>query len=1000
MKHLFPRCCALLLVLVLLTASVPVCFADSEAFGVLVHQSDTPLQEGGLYTETVYLSSAGNPRREYYFTYTPGGAAVPQVVYGDSVSGRLTAAAAAGQLEAQGFRVLGGINGDFFVSSGNPIGLMVSGGALLSSDATLPAIGFRADGTAVMGSPALTMTLTGSGGTIPLAGFNKVRTADEGVFAFTYDFNAKHTTGTVEAGQEVLLEPLDWSAIPSIGQSMEYRVVSSAAASATGIAPGQLALSIKNKAPAEQLAPVLALQAGDILTLTITSADPVWADVQTAIGGLHTLVRDGQALSGFEAGGSPRTALGLRANGEVLLYTLDGRRNGHSVGCTLDTLAQRMAELGCVSAICLDGGGSTTAVATLPDRLSAALINRPSDGSQRLVSNLLFLTGSNAPTGRVGGVYFQDPGGYILTGASVNLTAGLYDTSYIPMNGAVEGFTVSAGQIAENSFTAPDRVGQVTLTAHGSGFSASRILTALAEPEQMTLSANGAALSSLTLKPGDQVQLTAAAQYKTMNVLCANRDFIWHLSPELGTVDENGLLTASQNPGSGTLTVSRGRVSVSIPMTITTLPLVTQETFDGDVSRYYGYGVTLAQDTGTVRYGSASLRVEYQQDSAGAALYTGWTIPAKYDRLVLSVYGDGSGNQVSFFDDKGATTPAFTLDFTGWRQFSLPVPPEAGTINALVISGQQSAGTIWLDQAVSSYGDMLDSEAPVITGTVSGGESVQPDQTEPPARTGLTFSAVVTDALDGSLDRGNLRLELDGQALDFQYSGGSLSAEIPAAAAGRRLTLTAWDNSGNRARQSWDLPGDGTVSAGFTDLGTGEGIHWAAGYINYLFGRGVVTGYDGENETVEARPNKELTRAEFAVMLYRWMGLREEDYARTELPFTDLEKLQDWVLPAARAMYALGIIQGNDDGQGGVTFDPGRTLTRAQAVTMLGRIQEKGYPAASLDAFTDSADVPDWAAAYLETMVAQGILEGTDEALLPNRTMTRAQAAKLLWALS
>ena len=125
MKHLFPRCCALLLVLVLLTASVPVCFADSEAFGVLVHQSDTPLQEGGLYTETVYLSSAGNPRREYYFTYTPGGAAVPQVVYGDSVSGRLTAAAAAGQLEAQGFRVLGGINGDFFVSSGNPIGLMV-----------------------------------------------------------------------------------------------------------------------------------------------------------------------------------------------------------------------------------------------------------------------------------------------------------------------------------------------------------------------------------------------------------------------------------------------------------------------------------------------------------------------------------------------------------------------------------------------------------------------------------------------------------------------------------------------------------------------------------------------------------------------------------------------------------------------------------------------------------------------------------------------------------
>ena len=162
MKQLCPRLCALALVLTLLTAAVPVCRADSDAFGVLVHQTDTPLQEGAVYTETVYLSDADNPRREYYFTYTPGGAVTPQVVYGDSVSGRLTAGAAAGELESRGLRSLGGVNGDFFVSSGNPIGLMVSGGKLLSSDATLPALGFTADGTAVMGSPALTMTLTRS----------------------------------------------------------------------------------------------------------------------------------------------------------------------------------------------------------------------------------------------------------------------------------------------------------------------------------------------------------------------------------------------------------------------------------------------------------------------------------------------------------------------------------------------------------------------------------------------------------------------------------------------------------------------------------------------------------------------------------------------------------------------------------------------------------------------------------------------------------------------
>ena len=53
-------------------------------------------------------------------------------------------------LEAQGYRVIGGINGDYFdIPNGLPIGLVVSKGELKSTDAGLYAIGFRADGSAM-----------------------------------------------------------------------------------------------------------------------------------------------------------------------------------------------------------------------------------------------------------------------------------------------------------------------------------------------------------------------------------------------------------------------------------------------------------------------------------------------------------------------------------------------------------------------------------------------------------------------------------------------------------------------------------------------------------------------------------------------------------------------------------------------------------------------------------------------------------------------------------
>lgn len=114
--------------------------------------------------------------------------------------------------------------------------------------------------------------------------------------------------------------------------------------------------------------------------------------VQGATGGGPMLVTDGNILTlesaaeesvgeSFVTSSHPRTAVGQKANGELVFVTVDGRQGGRSVGINLFDLAKYMKSLGCVNAMNLDGGGSTTMV------VRGEVINFPStNGAMRPVS--------------------------------------------------------------------------------------------------------------------------------------------------------------------------------------------------------------------------------------------------------------------------------------------------------------------------------------------------------------------------------------------------------------------------------------------------------------------------------------------------------------------------------------------------------------------------------------------------------------------------------------
>ena len=271
----------------------------------------------------------------------------------------------------------------------------------------------------------------------------------------------------------------------------------------------------------------------------------------------------------------------------------------------------------------------------------------------------------------------------------------------------------------------------------------------------------------------------------------------------------------------------------------------------------------------------------------------------------------------------------------------------------------------------------MDTEAPSVTLSASG----------------TTLTATVTDAVDGVLPQSSITVTWDGADQTFTYnaSTGALSTSLVSDGKPHRITVTARDASGNIGRASYDVP----VSTDWTPSFTDTQDYWAATFVAFLYNAGITTGYaDGT-----FRPNQNITRAQFAAMLYRYLGLNEADYANVTLPFADAGSIADYALPAVKALYSEGIINGSTGADGKLYFNPNNSLTRAQAAAMIGRTQEKGYATVELT-FTDAGSIPSYATYYIQTMVAQGVISGyTDGAFRPNANITRGQMAKILYNL-
>ena len=147
--------------------------------------------------------------------------------------------------------------------------------------------------------------------------------------------------------------------------------------------------------------------------------------IKEAVGGGAYLVKDGKiyitSTTNYYNSRASRTCVGITEDGQVVMMVLDGRQAPFSAGGSSIEIAQIMLEAGCVTAINLDGGGSTTFAAKQEGENEISIVNRPSDGFERRVSSSLLVVSKAGESSEFDHVSLSADYTYLTEGASLQI---------------------------------------------------------------------------------------------------------------------------------------------------------------------------------------------------------------------------------------------------------------------------------------------------------------------------------------------------------------------------------------------------------------------------------------------------------------------------------------------------------------------------------------------------------------------------------------------------
>lgn len=173
--------------------------------------------------------------------------------------------------------------------------------------------------------------------------------------------------------------------------------------------------------------------------------------------------------------------------------------------------------------------------------------------------------------------------------------------------------------------------------------------------------------------------------------------------------------------------------------------------------------------------------------------------------------------------------------------------------------------------------------------------------------------------------------------------------------------------------------GTDVVNVALTDI-TG---HWAQSTISQMVAKGVAKGYpDGT-----FRPNNNITRAEFAVMLVRAFQLEAKEGKVFE------DTANHW----AKQDIATAVSYGIANGYNATTFGPNDLITREQMAAMVVKAAKLTSVTEEIS-FADKLSISAWAKESIATATKYGIMKGyLDNTVRPKANATRAEAVTVIF---
>lgn len=380
------------------------CFAGSYTTIVVNKKEEAALSRaGGVFAEyTGGYSKDGRELSEKAYSVT---ASVNSNLYidvtgGGSVYGRSTLSSKLASYPlAENERIIAAVNGDFFSSTtGIPLGIQISNGVLQSSNGAdydkqnnHYSVGFKADGSAVAGIPQISISAAFGSGSISIDYANKH--PGYNIVLLTSDYADKTYWSSIAHDVIVLKKGSDVLKIDQSVSCVFERYIKNLTEP----------VAIRDDcwyiiAPAGDTRLALAANAmlGDTVTVKVTEKTGKWKDVVTAISGGNLLIDNGKIVSpsvydpAISRIFTSRTAIGIKADGSFVFYSVEKDKNGlNSGGVYLEAVSQALADMGCIYAVNIDGGGSTAFAAAPNGELSVK--NSPQDGSERKIGNIILL---------------------------------------------------------------------------------------------------------------------------------------------------------------------------------------------------------------------------------------------------------------------------------------------------------------------------------------------------------------------------------------------------------------------------------------------------------------------------------------------------------------------------------------------------------------------------------------------------------------------------------